>query len=70
MPLSLLMTKLFFPPVHRDFVPRPHWLERLGAGLRGPRTLFCVPTGYGKTSLCRTILALSRVIDAFRSPHP
>ena len=51
MAFPLLLTKLYFPPVRRDFVPRPRLVERLGVGLRGPLTLLCAPAGYGKTTL-------------------
>jgi LuxR family maltose regulon positive regulatory protein len=51
MSVSLLTTKLFFPPVRRGYVPRPRLVERLVAGLRGPLTLLSAPAGYGKTTL-------------------
>jgi LuxR family maltose regulon positive regulatory protein len=51
MAVSLLTTKLFFPPVRHGYVPRPRLIERLRAGLRGPLTLLSAPAGYGKTTL-------------------
>ena len=51
MSVSLLTTKLFFPPVRHGFVPRPRLIERLRIGLRGPLALLSAPAGYGKTTL-------------------
>jgi LuxR family maltose regulon positive regulatory protein len=51
MSVSLLTTKLFFPPVRDKLIPRPRLMERLSAGLRGPLTLIAAPAGYGKTTL-------------------
>jgi len=48
---TLLTTKLYFPPVHPNLVPRPRLVQRLGEGLRGPLTLIAAPAGYGKTTL-------------------
>jgi LuxR family maltose regulon positive regulatory protein len=49
----LLTTKLYIPPVRRDFVSRSRLLERLNDGLyRGHRlTLVSAPAGFGKTTL-------------------
>ncbi len=49
--ITLLTTKLYFPPVRLNLVPRPRLLERLSQGLRGPLTLVAAPAGYGKTTL-------------------
>jgi LuxR family maltose regulon positive regulatory protein len=49
--LPLLATKLAIPLPRAGLVPRPHLIERLQAGLRGPLTLLAAPPGCGKTSL-------------------
>jgi LuxR family maltose regulon positive regulatory protein len=49
--LPLLATKLAIPPPRAGLVPRPHLIERLQVGLRGPLTLLAAPPGGGKTSL-------------------
>ena len=51
MPISLLTTKLFFPPVRRDFVPRPRLIEQLNTALERKLALVSAPAGYGKTTL-------------------
>ena len=47
---SLLMTKLYVPPVLPTFVPRPRLSERLSIGLAGRLTLITAPAGFGKTT--------------------
>ncbi len=49
--MALLATKLFFPAVRPNFIARPHLVEKLDSGLRGPFTLISAPAGSGKTSL-------------------
>jgi LuxR family maltose regulon positive regulatory protein len=49
--LPLLAAKLAIPPPRASLVPRPHLIERLQGGLRGPLTLLAAPPGCGKTSL-------------------
>jgi LuxR family maltose regulon positive regulatory protein len=49
--LPLLATKLAIPPPRASLVPRPHLIDRLQMGLRGPLTLLAAPPGCGKTSL-------------------
>jgi len=51
MPASLFSTKLHFPQVRPNLVPRPRLLEILEKGLRGPLTLISAPAGSGKTTL-------------------
>ena len=51
MPLPLLATKLFAPPVRKQMAPRPRLAGRLQAGLDGRLTLVAAPAGYGKTTL-------------------
>jgi LuxR family maltose regulon positive regulatory protein len=51
MPVSILTTKLNFPPARSNLVPRPRLSEQLNAGLRKPLTLISAPAGYGKTTL-------------------
>ncbi len=52
----LLSTKLYIPrrqPLAQrtTFVPRPHLLEQLDAGLTGKLTLIAAPAGFGKSTL-------------------
>jgi len=49
--ITLLTTKLYFPPVRPNLVSRPRLVEMLNEGLRGPLTLIAAPAGYGKTTL-------------------
>ena len=53
MPVPILKTKLFIPPLRSELVPRQRLLERLDQGLRwGQRlTLVSAPAGFGKTTL-------------------
>lgn len=51
MAISLLTTKLYFPPARPNLVPRPRLVERLNTGLKKPLTLISAPAGFGKTSL-------------------
>lgn len=57
MPIPILKTKLYAPPVRREVVPRPHLLDQLTAGLHGRLTLVSAPAGFGKTTLVSTWLA-------------
>jgi ATP/maltotriose-dependent transcriptional regulator MalT len=47
----LLATKLYVPPLRRDFVPRPRLLERLDEGLHRRLALVSAPAGFDKTTL-------------------
>jgi LuxR family maltose regulon positive regulatory protein len=49
--VTLLTTKLYFPPPRSNLVPRPRLIERLSAGMCAPLTLLSAPAGYGKTTL-------------------
>jgi hypothetical protein len=51
MSVSLLATKLHFPQVRSNLVPRPRLMTILEKGLRGPLTLISAPAGSGKTTL-------------------
>jgi LuxR family maltose regulon positive regulatory protein len=51
MPASLLATKLHFPQVRSNSVPRPRLIKILERGLQGPLTLISAPAGSGKTTL-------------------
>lgn len=51
MSATLLVTKLYFPPVRPILVPRARLVKRLQTGLQGPLTLIAAPAGYGKTTL-------------------
>ena len=48
---QLLATKLYVPPLRRNFVPRPRLLERLSEGLHRRLVLISAPAGFGKTTL-------------------
>jgi LuxR family maltose regulon positive regulatory protein len=53
MPIPILSTKLYIPPVRSELVSRPRLIERLNGGLRRGRklTLISAPAGFGKTTL-------------------
>ncbi len=51
MTTSLLITKLYVPPLRPNLVPRPRLIERLNAGLHRKLTLISAPAGFGKTTL-------------------
>ena len=51
MPISLLITKLYIPPVRSELVSRLRLVERLNAGLERRLTFISAPAGYGKTTL-------------------
>ena len=48
---DLLQTKLYVPPVRREYVTRPRLNALLDAGLTSRLTLLSAPAGYGKTTL-------------------
>ena len=50
---SLLLTKLYIPPIRRAIVPRPGLITQLNEGLAAGRklTLISAPAGFGKTTL-------------------
>jgi LuxR family maltose regulon positive regulatory protein len=47
----LLVTKLFFPALRPELVPRPGLIERLDQGLSCKLSLISAPAGFGKTTL-------------------
>lgn len=51
MPVPILITKLYIPPVCSYQVPRPRLVERLTAGPTRKLVLVSAPAGYGKTNL-------------------
>jgi len=51
MPVSILSTKLFPPPLPGDTVSRPRLIHRLNRGLNGRLTLVAAPAGFGKSTL-------------------
>jgi len=57
---SLLITKLYIPPVRPELVSRPRLIERLDAGLYRKLTLISAPAGFGKTTLVSAWTHLSR----------
>lgn len=60
MPLPLLATKLYVPPLQANVVRRPRLVERLNEGLHRALTLVSAPAGFGKTTLVSEWLAGSR----------
>jgi LuxR family maltose regulon positive regulatory protein len=57
MATPLLTTKFYIPPVRPDWVPRPHLIARLDAGLHRKITLISAPAGSGKTSVASAWLS-------------
>ena len=51
MPISLLSTKLYIPPLRSTLAQRHRLLNQLDAGQRGKLTLVSAPAGFGKTTL-------------------
>src|SRR5438132_9329218 len=51
MPMPILATKLYIPPLQPHVVSRPRLLERLNEGLHRKLTLIAAPAGFGKTTL-------------------
>lgn len=51
MPSNLLQTKLLIPPTRPIWVPRPHLIDQLNAGLDRILILISAPAGYGKSTL-------------------
>ena len=47
----MLATKLSFPPLRTQLVPRTRLVEQLQEGLKRPLILISAPAGYGKTTL-------------------
>jgi len=48
---SLLVTKLYIPPLQPQLVARPRLTQQLNAGLHRKLTLISAPAGFGKTTL-------------------
>jgi LuxR family maltose regulon positive regulatory protein len=64
-PETILRTKFFPPPTHRDLVARPRLLNKL-ADTFSPETrltLICAPAGFGKTTL------VTEWLDRIKSDH-
>ncbi|MGE5373829.1 MAG: LuxR C-terminal-related transcriptional regulator [Bacteroidota bacterium] len=57
MPIPLLATKLFKPPLRPRFVARSHLITRLEEGQQSRLILVSAPAGYGKTTLVSEWLA-------------
>jgi LuxR family transcriptional regulator, maltose regulon positive regulatory protein len=51
MPIPILDTKLYIPPLRSVVVPRPRLVQHMIAGLARKLTLISAPVGYGKTTL-------------------
>jgi LuxR family maltose regulon positive regulatory protein len=67
MPLPLLTTKLYIPPVRSEVVPRPRLIEQFITGLGRKLTLVSAPAGYGKTTLVSAWLHAADVPFAWLS---
>ncbi|MCL5995773.1 MAG: LuxR C-terminal-related transcriptional regulator [Chloroflexi bacterium] len=64
-PITLLSTKLYIPPVRPTLVSRPRLIVRLNAGLSVPLTLISAPAGFGKTTL---VSEWVHTLEAMRDP--
>src|SRR3954464_10841541 len=62
MPMPMLATKLYIPPLRPKVVLRPRLIERLNDGLHRKLTLISAPAGFGKTTL------VSEWVSHFRFP--
>ncbi|MEZ4664889.1 MAG: tetratricopeptide repeat protein [Caldilineaceae bacterium] len=51
MPIPILQTKLYIPPLRHALVPRPQLITRLNRGAQHKLTLVAAPAGFGKTTL-------------------
>jgi len=62
LPIELLTSKLYIPPLRPGLVPRPRLVELLNEGLHDERklTLISAPAGFGKTTL---VVAWLKQID-------
>ena len=67
MPLPLLRTKLYSPPLRPNLVERPRLIERLQTGFHRKLTLISAPAGCGKTTLVGEWLANCRCLAAWLS---
>ncbi len=47
----IIQTKLYRPPLHADFIPRPQLLAQLEGWQQRPVTLVSASAGYGKSTL-------------------
>ena len=51
MSLPIISTKLYIPPIRKDYVPRPRLIKRLDEGLTCKLSLVSAPAGFGKTMI-------------------
>ena len=51
MSLTIISTKLYIPPIRKDYVPRPRLIKRLDEGLTCKLALVSAPAGFGKTMI-------------------
>ncbi len=51
MTASILVTKLYIPPIRPELVSRPRLIEQMNNGLHRKLTLISAPAGFGKTTL-------------------
>ena len=66
-PNILIQTKLTRPRLSRNFLPRPHLLQRLEQGRHHKLTLISAPAGYGKSTLTSAWLAVCDCRSAWLS---
>lgn len=64
---TILRTKLYRPPVPRDYVHRPRLLEYLDQRRERPVTLVSAPAGYGKSVLISSWLETCDIPNAWLS---
>jgi LuxR family maltose regulon positive regulatory protein len=58
MPIPILTTKLYLPPLRPKITPRPRLIEQLNAGLHRKLTLISAQAGFGKSTLVSQWLAV------------
>lgn len=67
MPIPILATKLHFPPLRQNAIPRPGLVSRLRAGASGKLTLVSAPAGFGKTTVVSEWMTCSELPSAWLS---
>ncbi|MEA3337947.1 MAG: LuxR C-terminal-related transcriptional regulator [Chloroflexota bacterium] len=66
-PNILIQTKLARPRLSRDFLPRPHLVQRLENGRHRKLTLISAPAGYGKSTMASVWLEVCDCRSAWLS---
>ena len=70
MTTSVVVTKLFVPPLRPNAVPRPRLIARLNEGLYHKLTLISAPAGFGKTTVISEWIADCQRPTAWLSLDP